>query len=120
MRRGGRRRRGWFRRRAGYPAGWSELVSARPPERRAAVLRMAFIDPCHGAAGVECELVVPPGGAVYPAAGQARIGVAHPGCAALADLCVELDAFWCGECGWNGRVPGGWCIDVIRGAGARV
>ncbi|SRR6266566_3003174 len=61
-----------------------------------------------------CELVIPPGGRVYPGPGEPKIGVAHPGCPAVADLAVELDAFWCPACGWNGRVSGAWCVDMIR------
>ncbi len=63
-----------------------------------------------------CELVIPPGGHEYPRPGQAKIGIAHPGCPELADLAVELDAFFCAACGWNGRVSGAWCMDLIRAA----
>jgi hypothetical protein len=65
------------------------------------------------AGGAGCVLVVPAGGAVYPRPGQPKIGVSHPGCGLLADLAVELDAFYCPGCRYNGRVPGGWCRDVI-------
>ena len=80
--------------------------------------RFAFTDLISGR---ECELVAPPGGAVYPEVGQPKIGVAHPGCEMLADLCVELDAFYCPAywgCGWNGRVSGAWCLDMIEAARA--
>lgn len=76
-------------------------------------VRAAFTDPVSGA---PCELVIPPGGRVYPRPGWPKTGVAHPGCPAVADLCVELDAFWCPACRRNGRVSGAWCADVIRAA----
>jgi hypothetical protein len=67
------------------------------------------------AGGARCVLVVPPdAGAGYP---QLRAGVEHPGCGQLADLAVELDAFYCPGCGYNGRVPGGWCLAMIDAAG---
>lgn len=59
------------------------------------------------AGGARCVLVVPGGGA----------GVEHPGCGQLAVLAVELDAFYCPGCGYNGRVPGGWCLAMIDAAG---
>lgn len=77
-------------------------------------VRAAFTDPVRA---LECELVVPPGGRVYPRPGGAKTGVAHPGCPAVADLAIDLDAFWCPACRWNGRVSGAWCADVIRAAG---
>jgi hypothetical protein len=80
--------------------------------QQAGTVRAAFTDPV---SGEECALVVPPGGGVFPLGGQAKIGIAHPRCAELADLEVGLDAFWCPACRWNGRVSGGWCVDVIRG-----
>lgn len=66
--------------------------------------------------GGECTLVVPPGGRIYPQAGEAKIGVAHPDCDAVADLAIELDAFFCPQCKRNGRVSGAWCRDVIEAA----
>jgi hypothetical protein len=77
--------------------------------------RHAFTDPI---GGDECELVIPPGGAVYPGPGQAAIGVAHPGCDGVGDLAVELDAWQCRGCGRIGRVSGAWCVDMIRAARA--
>lgn len=74
--------------------------------------REAFTDPSSGAA---CALVVPDGGAVYPGPGQAKIGIAHPGCGQLADLALDLDAWQCRACGVIGRVTGAWCHDVIGG-----
>lgn len=83
-----------------------------------AEVRRAFTDP---AGGGRCVLVVPDGGAVFPRAGQPKIGVEHPRCGLLADLAVALDAFYCPPsrgCGYNGRVSGAWCRDVIAAAGA--
>lgn len=74
------------------------------------------------AGGAECVLVIPPGGKVYPdAPGDPKIGVIHPGapgeaCIRVADLALELDAFFCPLCQWNGRVSGGWAADQIRRA----
>jgi hypothetical protein len=64
-----------------------------------------------------CELVIPPGGKVYPQAGEAKIGIGHPRCDVVADLAIELDAFFCPECKRNGRVSGAWCAEVIEAAG---
>jgi hypothetical protein len=44
----------------------------------------------------------------------AGAGVEHPGCTMLADVAVELDAFYCTECQWNGRISGAWFVDVWR------
>ena len=77
-------------------------------------VRAAFTDP---ASNAECALVIPPGGRVYPRPGEAKTGVAHPGCPAIADLAIGLDAFWCPKCGWNGRISGAWAGDMIAGAG---
>ena len=78
-----------------------------------APLRAPFTDPV---SDTECVLVVPPGGRVYPEPGEPKIGIVHPGCDALADLAVDLDAFFCPACKRNGRVSGAWCVDVIEGA----
>jgi hypothetical protein len=75
-------------------------------------VRAAFTDPV---SDEECALVIPPDGRVFPTTRQAKIGVAHPRCDELADLAIELDAFWCPACKWNGRVSGAWCADMIRG-----
>lgn len=58
-----------------------------------------------------CELHVPDGGSVY---GEPKIGVRHPGCEQLADLSVEIDAFYCPKCRWNGRISGAWALGVIN------
>ena len=64
----------------------------------------------------ECALVIPPYGRVFPESGAPMIGIAHPRCEHLADLAIELDAFFCPRCKWNGRVSGAWCADVMRSA----
>ena len=78
-----------------------------------APVRAAFTD---GARAAECTLVIPPAGRVYPAADEPKIGVEHPGCPAVADLALELDAFWCPLCRWNGRISGAWAADLIAAA----
>jgi hypothetical protein len=30
-------------------------------------------------------------------------------------LSIDLDAFYCPVCRWNGRVSGAWCVHVIEG-----
>ena len=70
-----------------------------------------FTDP---ASGRECSLTVPPDGRVFPGPGEPKIGVIHPGCDQTADLAIELDAFWCPACRWNGRVSGAWAADVMN------
>jgi len=40
--------------------------------------------------------------------------VKHPGCPVRAEVSVELDAFYCRFCQWNGRVSGAWVLDVTR------
>ena len=53
---------------------------------------------------------------MYAPREEPRIGIAHPGCGALADLSIELDAFYCRACHWSGRVSGAWCADMIEEA----
>lgn len=60
-----------------------------------------FTDPV---SGQPCELVSTRG----------LTGIHHPGCAELADLSVELDAFYCRVCRISGRVSGAWCADLIE------
>ncbi len=43
-------------------------------------------------------------------------GVAHPDCSMLADVSAEIDAFYCPECRWNGRLSGMWATDCLRAA----
>jgi len=64
----------------------------------------------------QCELVIPPGGYIFVAKGsdKPKIGIAHPGCPELADLTLELDAFHCPACGFNGRVSGAWAAGRIQ------
>jgi hypothetical protein len=75
--------------------------------------RAAFTDE---ATGGTCELVIPSGGSAHPNDRQGQIGIAHPGCPQLADLAIELDAFYCRRCQRNGRISGAWCADIIRSA----
>jgi hypothetical protein len=70
----------------------------------------AFRDPIRD---MTCVLVIPADGRIFPLRGEPKIGIAHPGCESLADLSVELDAFYCQACRWNGRVSGAWCVDMI-------
>lgn len=78
-----------------------------------APVRAAFTDAARGA---ECILVIPSAGRVWPAEGEPKIGVEHPGCDALADLVLDLDAFWCPLCRRNGRISGAWAADMIAAA----
>lgn len=73
--------------------------------------RFRFSDPIRGQT---CALVIPPDGRVFPSGAEPKIGIAHPGCDNLADLSIELDAFYCQVCRWNGRVSGAWCVDMIE------
>lgn len=75
-----------------------------------------------------CELVVPVGGAISVPRNHPeipKIGIRHtsnsgeslpdgPACDELADLSIDLDAFYCPSCGRSGRVSGAWCVDVIE------
>jgi hypothetical protein len=45
--------------------------------------------------------------------GERAAGVEHPGCAHLADVSPELDAFFCSACHWNGRISGAWFMDQM-------
>lgn len=60
-----------------------------------------FTDYC---TGDRCSLVIEPGG---------KPGIKHPGCPVMATLVAELDAFYCLECHYNGRVSGRWAVDII-------
>ena len=63
--------------------------------------------------GQPCELVIPDGGKVFPSPGEPKTGVRHPDCPAVADLCMDLDAFYCPACRWNGRISGAWAAGMI-------
>jgi hypothetical protein len=79
-----------------------------------AVVRVPFTDLAHRAG---CVLVIPPGGRVYPAGpGALQIGVEHPGCTRVADLALDLDAFFCPSCQRNGRISGRWASGMIAAA----
>lgn len=43
-------------------------------------------------------------------------GVEHVGCARLADVSPELDAFYCPECRCSGRISGAWFMDLWMAA----
>lgn len=77
--------------------------------------RHPFVDPIRGE---KCVLVIPSNGRIFPNQGQPKIGVEHPRCDHLADLSVDLDAFYCPVCRWNGRVSGAWCVSKIEAASA--
>jgi hypothetical protein len=61
---------------------------------------MTFTDPI---SEQRCELVLTP-----------EVGVKHPGCNTLADLVAHLDAFYCPQCGMNGRISGAWAMRMMR------
>lgn len=71
------------------------------------ILLLAFTDLV---SGQECKLLF----TLEDGAGIAS--VRHPGCEEIADLSIELDAFYCRECKYNGRVSGAWCADVMKAA----
>jgi len=54
--------------------------------------------------GDRCFLVVQSG--VKP-------GIRHPKCPVMADIIVELDAFYCLECHYSGRISGAWARDIL-------
>jgi len=62
---------------------------------------LTFIDPISGAT---CEIIIEPGKPPK---------VKHPGCVVLADIALDLDAFYCRFCHMNGRVPGAWVISLL-------
>jgi hypothetical protein len=66
-----------------------------------------FTDPISGSV---CVLVNDPTADWW----DGGVGVRHPslGCARLADVSPDLDAFYCPDCGWTGRVSGAWVCDV--------
>lgn len=54
--------------------------------------------------GEPCALVI----------GRDTVGVEHPECTYLADVSVNLDAFYCTKCGANGRVSGAWVVGACK------
>lgn len=67
--------------------------------------RWLFIEPVNGGA---CSLIVKPG---------KRPVVRHPNCRSMADVIIELDAFYCMKCHFGGRISGAWaaeCAEVAR------
>lgn len=80
------------------PPGWS-------PPKIAVVLGLEtptfpFIDPV---SGKPCAVHL----------GDAS-GIEHPGCKFRAQVSPELDAFFCRECGFSGRISGAWFIELLR------
>lgn len=74
------------------------------------ITREPFTDP---ARNEQCELVIPAGGRVHPINDEPKIGVAHPDCDEIADLALDLDAFFCPACKRNGRISGAWaCLRI--------
>lgn len=69
-----------------------------------------FTDPV---SGQSCSLVIPPAGRIFPSPGEPKTGVRHPGCPEVAGLSLDLDAFWCPSCGWNGRISGAWAAEMV-------
>ncbi len=72
------------------------------------MIRHGFVDPVRDS---PCALVIPDDGRLFR---EPKIGIAHPNCDTLADLSIELDAFYCPACAWNGRVSGAWCAEMIN------
>jgi NTP pyrophosphatase (non-canonical NTP hydrolase) len=55
-----------------------------------------------------CLLVVNPDAALFEG-----LSVVHPGsCGYRADVSANLDAFYCTECRYNGRISGAWAVDM--------
>lgn len=72
------------------------------------VKRHAFSDPLHP--GRNVALLIDRTKPFY----KGGAGVEHPDCDQLADVAVHLDAFYCPTCRWNGRITGGWVVDMWR------
>lgn len=49
--------------------------------------------------GTRCVLIIRP---------DKRLVVRHPNCLEMAAVIPELDAFYCLECHYNGRISGAW------------
>ena len=58
--------------------------------------------------GQECTLILEPG---------QMPRVEHPDCVVPAEVAVDLDAFYCRFCQWNGRVSGAWVMAMKAGRG---
>lgn len=41
-------------------------------------------------------------------------GVEHPDCIYRAEVSPDLDAFFCFECSFNGRISGAWFMDLLE------
>lgn len=64
-------------------------------------VEIPFTEPVSGR---ECELV---------SDGKDR-GVRHESCPDLAEIVLELDAFYCTKCHMNGRISGAWVVSAER------
>lgn len=42
------------------------------------------------------------------------VDVEHEGCPVGADVAIELDAYYCPNCGRGGRLSGAWVVDVVE------
>lgn len=73
------------------------------------VVREAFKDPIHADRAV--VLVVDSKKPLFEA-----LKVEHPDCDQLADVSLDLDAYFCTGCQWNGRISGAWAFDEWTGA----
>lgn len=64
--------------------------------------------------GQECKLVF----TVNDGTGMIA-GISHPSCDRLADISLDLDAFYCTACKYNGKVSGAWINDmrILAGIG---
>jgi hypothetical protein len=60
--------------------------------------------------GRTCAVVIGPATDLF----DGETGVAHPGCDQLADISINLDAFYCRVCRYSGRVSGAWVVDLLR------
>lgn len=95
------------------PVGTGWCVVAEPHSPLLPNRRHSFTDPIRY---VNVTLVIPSDGVVFPMQGEAKIGVEHPGCPELADLCLDVDAFYCPRCRWSGRITAAWAVEQIEAA----
>lgn len=63
-----------------------------------------FTEPVHD---VNCILVI-------PVTASRMVTVLHPHCSNGADISPDLDAFFCPDCGYNGRISGKFVYDMTR------